>query len=146
MTSRPLALWLAVALALPALAEGDGGTALQHTVYGDPSRRDDAVAAAALQRVADEGRELFHDPRRLGSTAGIACAQCHPGAAATHAESYPKLHRGLQRVALLRDAINWCLVYSARGRALADGDPRLEALEVYLATRRAGLPLEPGKR
>jgi len=142
--NAPLALSL---LLLAAPAAGDAGVPPpQHTLYGDPSARDDFIARQALQRVTDEGRKLFHDPQGLGSTTGASCARCHPGAAATHAESYPKFHRDLQRVALLRDAINWCLVNSARGRALRDDDPRLKALEVYLTVQRAGLELEPGKR
>ena len=38
-----------------------------------------------------QGRELWTSPK-LGSN-GVACAQCHPNAANTHPETYPKFQK-----------------------------------------------------
>ena len=38
-----------------------------------------------------EGRDLWTSPK-LG-TNGVACAQCHPNAANTHPETYPKFQK-----------------------------------------------------
>ncbi len=54
--------------------------------------------------VVKKGRELWTSPD-LG-TNGVACAQCHPNAANTHPETYPKFQQQLGRVAALRDMIN----------------------------------------
>jgi thiosulfate dehydrogenase len=57
--------------------------------------------------VVDKGRDLWVDPK-LG-TNGVACAQCHPNAANTHPETYPKFQKQLGKVAPIRDMINWCI-------------------------------------
>ena len=46
--------------------------------------------------VVKKGRELWGSPD-LG-TNGVACAQCHPNAANTHPETYPKFQKQLGRV------------------------------------------------
>jgi len=37
---------------------------------------------------------------------GVACAQCHPNAADTHPETYPKFQQQLGKVIALREMIN----------------------------------------
>ncbi|WP_328285483.1 c-type cytochrome [Myxococcus sp. NMCA1] len=70
---------------------------------------------------------------------------CHPDASNTHPETYPKYQVQLGRVALLRDMINWCIENPARGRPLADGDPRMRAMEAYIYAKRKGVKLEYGR-
>jgi len=41
---------------------------------------------------------------------------CHPDGANTHPETYPKFQTQLQRVALLRDMINWCIENPVKGK------------------------------
>ena len=90
-----------------------------------------------------KGRELWVSPE-LG-TNGVACAQCHPNAANTHPESYPKFQQQLGRVAALREMINWCIQQPLEGEPLALDDPRLVAMEAYATWERRGVPLAPGK-
>jgi cytochrome c len=70
---------------------------------------------------------------------------CHPDAANTHPETYPKYQVQLGRVVLLRDMINWCIEYPVRGSPIADDDPRLKALEAYIIAQRNGVALDYGK-
>jgi thiosulfate dehydrogenase len=93
--------------------------------------------------VVETGRELWVSPD-LG-TNGVACAQCHPNAANTHPETYPKFQQQLGRVIALRDMINWCILNPLEGEVLALDDPRLVAIEAYITHERRGVPLEPGK-
>ena len=93
--------------------------------------------------VVETGRELWVSPD-LG-TNGVACAQCHPNAANTHPETYPKFQKQLGRVIALRDMINWCLLNPLEGTPLAFDDPRLVAIEAYITYERRGVPLDPGK-
>jgi cytochrome c len=93
--------------------------------------------------VVETGRELWVSPD-LG-TNGVACAQCHPNAANTHPETYPKFQQQLGRVIALRDMINWCILNPLEGETLALDDPRLVAIEAYITHERRGVPLEPGK-
>jgi len=93
--------------------------------------------------VVQKGRELWTSPT-LG-TNGVACAQCHPNAANTHPETYPKFQQQLGRVIPLRDMINWCLQQPLQGKPLALDDPRMVAIEAYVTYERRTVPLAPGK-
>jgi len=93
--------------------------------------------------VVQKGRELWTSPK-LG-TNGVACAQCHPNAANTHPETYPKFQKQLGRVATLREMINWCLQQPLQGKPLALDDPQMVAIEAYVAYERRGVPMAPGK-
>lgn len=70
---------------------------------------------------------------------------CHPHAANTHPETYPKFQTQLNKVALLRDTINWCILNPLEGKELAHNDPRMKALEAYILAQRAGKALQAGK-
>lgn len=93
--------------------------------------------------VVQKGRELWVSGD-LGSN-GVACAQCHPNAANTHPETYPKFQQQLGRVIALREMINWCLQQPLEGEPLALDDPNLIAIEAYIAYERRGVPMAPGK-
>ena len=93
--------------------------------------------------VVKKGRELWVSPD-LG-TNGVACAQCHPNAANTHPETYPKFQQQLGRVVGLRDMINWCILNPLEGEPLEFDDSRMVAIEAYITYERRGVPLAPGK-
>jgi len=93
--------------------------------------------------VVERGRALWVSPE-LG-TNGVACAQCHPNAANTHPETYPKFQQQLGRVIALRDMINWCILNPLEGPTLALDSPEMIALESYIMYERRGVALEPGK-
>lgn len=111
--------------------------------FGEPTARERKIWKAELDRVVAEGDRLFHSDE-LG-TNGLACAMCHPHAANTHPETYPKFQAQLKKVALLRDMVNWCLQNPLEGKPLPDEDARLKALEAYILAQRRGHPLEAGK-
>ncbi len=93
--------------------------------------------------VVDQGRQLWTSDK-LG-TNGVACAQCHPNAANSHPETYPKFQKQLGRVVALREMINWCLRNPLEGEALPLDSSELVAMEAYVTYERRGVKLEPGK-
>ncbi len=93
--------------------------------------------------VVGEGRALWTSPK-LG-TNGVACAQCHPNAANTHPETYPKFQKQLGKVVPIWEMINWCLKNPLEGQPLAADDPKMIALQAYVTYERRGVKLEPGK-
>lgn len=93
--------------------------------------------------VVEKGRALWGSPE-LG-TNGVACGQCHPNAANTHPETYPKFQKQLGKVITLREMINWCLLNPLEGQPLALDDPRMVAMEAYVTYERRGVKMEPGK-
>ena len=96
-----------------------------------------------FELVATEGRRLWTSPE-IG-TNGVACAQCHPNAANTHPETYPKFQKQLGRVAQLWEMINWCLRNPLEGEDMEADDPRMIALQAYAYKERRGVKLDPGK-
>jgi thiosulfate dehydrogenase len=115
-----------------------------HT-YGAFTTRDEQVWRASTQAFVDQGNKIFHDAKAMGGTIAVSCDMCHPNAANTHPETYPKYQVQLGRVAMLRDMINWCIENPVRGKPLADDDPRLKAMEAYIYAQRKGVALEYGK-
>jgi cytochrome c553 len=96
-----------------------------------------------FEDVATQGRASFTDPA-LGSN-GVVCAQCHPNAANTHPETYPKFQKQLGKVSMLWEMINWCIRNPLQGEELAADDPVMIALQAYIVKEREGMALSPGK-
>jgi cytochrome c len=97
------------------------------------------------ERFVVAGSKVFHSAGELGSTVAVSCDMCHPNAANTHPETYPKFQTQMGRVALLRDMINWCLEHPVRGPRMAADDPRMRALEAYIISQRSGTAMNYGK-
>ncbi len=117
----------------------------QGDTYASFTDRDYKVWKDQTDNFVAEGNQLFHDGAALGGTIGVSCDMCHPDASNTHPETYPKYQVQLQRVALLRDMIDWCIENPVKGKALAPNDTRLRALEAYILAQRKGVPLDYGK-
>lgn len=98
---------------------------------------------AEYMTVVMEGQKLWGSPE-LGNN-DVACGQCHPNAANTHPETYPKFQQQLGRVITLREMINWCLQNPLEGTPLEYDDPKMVAIETYVAYERRGVAMAPGK-
>jgi cytochrome c553 len=118
----------------------------QSSTYGTVTPQDVQVWKNETYKIAVYGSTVFHSGDELGSEIAVSCDMCHPRAANTHPESYPKFQPQLGRVALLRDMINWCIEHPVRGKVLAPDDPKMRALEAYIIAQRKGVPLDYGKR
>ena len=100
--------------------------------YGNFTQRDLLTWARETEKFAAEGSRIFHSADELGSTVAVSCDMCHPHAANTHPETYPKFQVQLGRVVLLRDMINWCIENPVRGAKLEPDGPKMRALEAYI--------------
>jgi thiosulfate dehydrogenase len=120
-------------------------TVQQGDTYASFQPRDYKVWKAETDDFVAEGKRIFHDAKALGSTIGVSCDMCHPDASNTHPETYPKYQVQLQKVALLRDMIDWCIENPIKGKALDPNDPKLRALEAYIYAQRKGVALDYGK-
>lgn len=99
--------------------------------------------SAEFDSVAKKGRDLWTSP--TVGTNGVACAQCHPNAANTHPETYPKFQKQLGKVAQLFEMVNWCIRNPLEGKELAADDPKMTAIVSYIAKERRGVKLDAGK-
>lgn len=115
-----------------------------NTVVSDEFTQADLdVWKSEFKTVVAKGRKAFTDPK-LGSN-GVVCAQCHPNAANTHPETYPKFQKQLGKVTPIWEMINWCIRNPLEGKNLAADDPRMVALQTYITFERRGARLKPGK-
>ncbi len=96
-----------------------------------------------FESVVDEGEKLFHGG--LGNANTVSCDQCHPNAANTHPETYPKFQQQLGKVAPLWEMINWCIENPLESEKLAADDSKMIALQAYITEERKGVKLAAGK-
>ncbi len=114
-----------------------------------PGRADNFTQAdldrwqAEYMSVVDKGEKLFHGG--IGSTNTVSCDQCHPNAANTHPETYPKFQQQLGKVAVLGEMINWCIMNPLESDPLALDSADMIALQSYIQYERRGVALAPGK-
>lgn len=121
-----------------------GGQGEGHT-YGQHTERDLLMWTRETEKFVLEGSRIFHSADLLKSSVSVSCDMCHPHAANTHPETYPKFQTQLGRVVLLRDMINWCIDNPVRGEHLKPDDPRMRALEAYIMAQRSGTEMNYGK-
>jgi len=131
---------IGVALAAAVVVAVVGGIAIPADEF---TKKDQERWEKEYMSVVQKGRELWTSPA-LG-TNNVACAQCHPNAANTHPETYPKFQKQLGRVIALREMINWCIQQPLEGKPLALDDPKMVAMEAYVMYERRGVALAPGK-
>lgn len=126
-----------LALCVSSCLAGSGALADEFS-KADVDRWQDEFAS-----VAKKGRELWTSG--AVGTNGVACAQCHPNAANTHPETYPKFQKQFGRVSQLWEMVNWCIKNPLQGQALAADDPKMTAMLSYIHQERRGVMLTPGK-
>jgi thiosulfate dehydrogenase len=97
-----------------------------------------------LLAVVNKGRDLWHGSNPEMSQNGLACGNCHPDAAASNPQTFPKWVQQLNAVAPLRDMINWCIVHPQAGKALDVNSADMVALEAYAFYLYRGQKLQPG--
>ena len=124
------------------LLKGDQG---KGHAYGNYTERDILMWERETEKLVVTGSKIFHSAPLLGGTVGVSCDMCHPDAANTHPETYPKFQPQMGRVALLRDMINWCIEHPVRGKKIPADDPKMRALEAYITAQRKGTKLNYGK-
>lgn len=96
-----------------------------------------------LMDTVKQGDELWHSAK-LGKN-GLACANCHPDAAAANPHTFPKFQPNLGQVIPLRDMINWCIQVPLEGQALDANSKEMKALEAYAFYMHRGFKLKPGE-
>ncbi len=96
-----------------------------------------------LMATVKEGDDLWHSAK-LGKN-GLACANCHPDAAASNPHTFPKWQANLGQVIPLRDMINWCIQVPLEGQTLDANSKEMKALEAYSFYMHRGFKLKPGE-
>lgn len=116
-------------------------------LYADTFTKEDVARwQKEFDAAAKYGRQLWENsaPVQLG-TNKVACAQCHPNAANTHPETYPKFQKQLGRVVHIAEMVNWCIINPLEGKALKLDSKEMNAILAYIYYERRGVKLAPGK-
>jgi len=98
----------------------------------------------ALLAVVDHGRDLWHGSLPSMSTNGLACGNCHPDAAASNPQTFPKYQADLGKVIALREMINWCIQVPQGGKPLDVSGDDMVAMEAYAFNLYRGEAIAPG--
>lgn len=97
-----------------------------------------------LLETVNQGYAIWHGSKATTSTNGLACGNCHPDAAGTNPQTFPKFQADLGKVAPLRDMINWCITVVQGGQALDVDSPDMIAMEAYAFNMHRGQKIDPG--
>jgi len=103
-----------------------------------------AAQEKALLAQVNHGRDLWHGTLPSMTTNGLACGNCHPDAAASNPQTFPKFQANLGKFSPLRDMINWCIVVPQGGKALDVNGDDMIAMEAYAFYMHRGKKIEPG--
>ena len=122
-----------------------GLIALNPALAREPyTKADLADQEKALLAAVDHGRDLWHGSKASMSTNGLACGNCHPDAAASNPNTFPKYQADLGKVIPIRDMINWCIMVPQGGQALDVNGDDMVAMEAYATYMYRGIKIQPG--
>jgi thiosulfate dehydrogenase len=99
---------------------------------------------AARLKLVEQGYNLWHGSNPTMGANGLACGNCHPDAAASNPQTFPKWISSMNKVVSWQQMSNWCIQNPQAGKALnPDGDEML-AILAYAFELHRGKPVAPG--
>lgn len=99
---------------------------------------------AKLLLLVDKGRDLWHGSKPEMTTNGLGCGNCHPDAAASNPQTFPKWMPQFNKVVPFREMANWCVQNPQAGTALDVNGEEMLAMEAYAFNLHRGEKIEPG--
>jgi thiosulfate dehydrogenase len=78
------------------------------------------------------------------TTNGLACGNCHPDAAGSNPQTFPKYQNDMGQVVALRDMINWCITGPLAGKEIDPDGTDMIAMEAYATYLYRGVTITPG--
>ena len=125
--------------ALSVLAVATVVTAREPFTKEELKAMDDKLTASAKR-----GYDMWYGARADMANNGLACANCHPDAAATNPHTFPKFMPQVDKVMAYRDMVNWCIENPQGGQALAANSADMVALEAYSFMLHKGVAIDTG--
>jgi len=99
---------------------------------------------AKLLALVDRGRDLWHGSKPDMTNNGLGCGNCHPDAAASNPQTFPKYIPAFAKVVPFREMVNWCIQNPQGGKPLALNSDDMTAMEAYAFYLHRGEKIEPG--
>ena len=136
--NKSLAKYVVSAVVISAISIG---SALARAPF---TKEELAQQNAARLKLVEEGYNLWHGSNPTMQANGLACGNCHPDAAASNPQTFPKWISSMNKVVTWQQMTNWCIQNPQAGKALnTDGDEML-ALLAYAFELHRGKPIQPG--
>ena len=101
--------------------------------------RDDALTASVKR-----GYDMWYGARADMANNGLACANCHPDAAATNPQTFPKFQPMFNKVVTYRTMVNWCIQNPQGGKLMDVNSDDMTALEAYSFYLHKGVKVDTG--
>jgi thiosulfate dehydrogenase len=136
MTFRRLALPVAAVLALATAA---GVSAREPFTDAELKAMQDKLNSSVKR-----GYDMWYGARADMANNGLACANCHPDAAATNPQTFPKYMPMFDKVVPYREMVNWCIENPQGGKKLDVNSDDMTALEAYSFYLHRGSKIETG--
>ncbi len=100
---------------------------------------DDKLTASAKR-----GYDMWYGARADMSSNGLACANCHPDAAATNPHTFPKYMSQFNKVVPYREMVNWCIENPQVGKKLDVNGDDMTSMESYSLYMYRGVKVDTG--
>lgn len=138
---RSFKLLLAPAVALAALAAIalTPATAREPFTPAELKAMDEKLIASV-----NRGHEMWHGARADMANNGLSCANCHPDAAASNPQTFPKFLPMFNKVVTYRSMVNWCIENPQGGKALDVNSDDMTAIEAYSFYLHRGKVIDTG--
>ncbi|MBC7938865.1 MAG: cytochrome C [Chitinophagaceae bacterium] len=128
-------LWAALALLTAATAV----SAREPFTPAELKSMEDKLTASVKR-----GYDMWYGARADMANNGLACANCHPDAAATNPQTFPKFLPVFNKVVPYRAMVNWCIENPQGGKALDINGDDMTALESYSFYLHKGVKIQTG--
>ena len=139
LQSNALRRWCLPLVAVGALAAAGSALAREPFTQAELQMMDDKLHASGKR-----GYDMWYGGRADMASNGLACANCHPDAAATNPNTFPKFMPQFNRVVPYREMVNWCIENPQAGKKLDVNSEDMTALESYSFLLYRGTKIEPG--
>ena len=111
----------------------------------EPFTKDELkLAEDKLTQSAKRGYDMWYGARADMANNGLACANCHPDAAATNPQTFPKYMPQTDRVMAYREMVNWCIQNPQGGKEMDPNSADMVALESYSYYLHRGVAIQTG--
>jgi len=137
--SKSLRRYVAPLIAIAVVATATLVTAREPFTKDELKAMDDKLTQSAKR-----GYDMWYGARADMSSNGLACANCHPDAAATNPQTFPKYMPQADRVMAYREMVNWCIENPQAGKALDVSSVDMVALESYSYYLHRGVAIQTG--
>ncbi len=131
---------LTAPLAVASMVVAVSSASAREPFTADELKAQQAKLTASVQR----GYDMWYGARADMANNGLACANCHPDAAATNPQTFPKFLPVFDKVVPFREMVNWCIQNPQGGKALDVNGADMTALEAYSFYLHNGVKIETG--